>query len=232
MKFKSAAIRLSEAMSMIEQEYADTPQHHHQQQQQHKSMDEESLTKRAEEDQMEWECDPSNFESFFVPRCSPRKEQDWSTTIPGDHHLRSFSLFDKALTIPSHLCPDRDRDYTVICCILLYNYGLSNHLMGLVSGSDDRLEEALLSYEMALGFVSVVEQGTLPLVLELALLNNCSHIHSLHFSTWNVHACLQRMHMLLMTLYMTRKVPQTELSPFSVNVVYNAGQYERPAPAA
>ncbi|KAL7570624.1 hypothetical protein ACA910_014898 [Epithemia clementina (nom. ined.)] len=216
MNYKDAAHRLSEGIDMIEQDHTTTGKNEDQ-----RYCDDVPMIGADD--------DHANIDTFLV-ECSCQ-EDECRAAIPGDN-LSSFALFDNALSIPQHLSPQRDRDYTVICCILLYNYGLSLHLQGMSTGSENNLEEALLSYEMALGLVALIDQGRLVSVLELALLNNCSHIHSFHSATSHVHSCLQRMHTLLMTLYASRHVSQEQLAPFAFNVVYNACQFKRPAPAA
>lgn len=161
-----------------------------------------------------------------------------SNTLTGDFvvgdNVNPFAMYGNALTIPRDVAASpREDDYHFVCSILMYNYGLSLHLHGLAHGSEDHLDDALLAYEMALGLVELAGPKPLVHMLELALLNNCGHIHSFFMSTTHVHNCLERMQTLLQSLTNGwSQVLPGALASFAFNLVYNAPQYARPAPAA
>lgn len=170
---------------------------------------------------------PLDFETFLMAPTSfiPKEEDNNKETL-----TCSYTLFDKALTIPAA----RDHDCNLILSILLYNHALCLHFQALQTGNESVLDEALLIYEMALGLVglSAGSSGAMVLVLELAILNNCGQIHSARIATHNVHFTLQRMQVLLQVLSANTEVPYKALSPFYLNLMYNAAQHQRPAPAA
>lgn len=151
----------------------------------------------------------------------------------GDN-VNPFAMYVNALTIPRDVAASpREDDYHFLCSILMYNYGLSLHLHGLAHGSEDHIDDALMAYEMALGLVGLAGPRPLVHMLELALLNNCGHIHSFFMNTEDVQNCLERMQALLQSLTngWSQLLP-VALSSFAFNLVYNAPQYARPAPAA
>lgn len=171
---------------------------------------------------------PLDFEAFVVATLpSMPKEADNKETT-----TCSYTFFEKALRIPRYVSLARDKDCNLICCILLYNHALCLHFQALETGNEAVLEEALLLYEMALGLVGLAGSGAIVVVLELAILNNCGQIHTLQKANRNVQAVLQRMQILLQVLHATNEVQYKLLSPFYFNLVYNAAQHQRPAPAA
>lgn len=133
----------------------------------------------------------------------------------------------------------------LLSAVLFYNYGLCLHIQGQASGCETKLEDASLAYEMALSVLGLVEsndgdesfaaaqQPSTVLLLELALLNNLGHIHLFFSITKQAHLCLRRMHFILFgaTQGWTLRIPQ-DLSCFAHNVLFNASQHTRPAPAA
>ncbi|KAL7560671.1 hypothetical protein ACA910_001353 [Epithemia clementina (nom. ined.)] len=217
--YKVAAVVLSGGINMLEQE-----------------NDNDDNSSNDDEGDSSMNCGDEglafDFDTFAVDCCSSLPSELKNVENIGD--LSSFTLFNKPLTIPSHLRPaERDCDFNLVCCIFLYNYGLSLHLQALATGGEDALlEEALLSYEMALGLVSFAGGSVMVQVVELALLNNCGQIHTLQFATQNVYAVLQRMQIILEFLFITHAISQKTLAPFSFNLICNAAQHTRPAPCA
>ena len=157
-----------------------------------------------------------------------------TSAVPPRDDLSAFAVYDKTFAIPSNLSPtDQDCDYNFVYAILLYNNGLSLHLQGLVNAGDEKIfEQSLQSYETALGLAIVSGQRSLVHSLELALYNNCCHIHNFLLDTRNVTCCLERMNSLLHTLSATKEIRQEALSPFAYNLLYNSEHHLRPGPAA
>ena len=218
MNYNAAAALLAEGMAMIEQEYRRN----------------DGLVTRSDVDLMECDKYPNlhtvNFDSMSL---GPSIKCENGDVVVGDN-VNPFVMYPNALMIPHEVASSTsEEDYHFVCSILLYNYGLSLHLHGLSHGSEEYLEDALLSYEMALGLVALAGKRPLVSMLELALLNNCGHIHSFFMTTNQVHACLERMQLLLQSLTngWSQSLPEA-LASFAFNLVYNAPQYARPAPAA
>ena len=176
----------------------------------------------------------------------------------------SFRFFTKALTIPrSSLDIVYESDYHILCAILLYNIGLTLQLQGAYDRELDRqvhqerqnnnyLQEALLSYEMALGLLSMADDHPWSTLVELALLNNCVAIHYLNGLQDTVSeqlpSCIDRMRFLFQIVISNAKhtngylvcasipriqVPTRETLRFmALNLMHSAMDLIRPASAA
>ncbi|KAL7570651.1 hypothetical protein ACA910_014925 [Epithemia clementina (nom. ined.)] len=215
MDYNAAAALLSECMAVIEHEHQKCDKH---------GCDDYTLGCETCTDLQSVNFEEMSNSSF------PSIKGD---VFIGDN-VNPFVMYGNALTIPQDVASSsREDDYHFVCSILLYNYGLSLHLYGLAYGSEEHLEDALLSYEMSLGLVGLAGRRPLVHMVELALLNNCGHIHSFFMATSQVHICLERMQTLLQSLTngWSQVLPEA-LASFAFNLVYNAPQYARPAPAA
>ena len=223
--YNAAAALLAEGMAIVEQEYRNRKVAHGEfLDATNKMMDCEEASRLEAED----------FDAIAMSSCKPSKENH---VHPGGD-VSPYVMYCNAFEIPRDVLLNRrraqgDEDYHFTCGILLYNYGLSLHLQGISQGIEDNLEEALFSYEMALGLVALAGRRPLVDMLELALLNNCGHIHRFFLSTSQVHICLERMQALLqhVTNGWSEVLPEA-LASFAFNLIYNAPQYARPAPAA
>ena len=175
--------------------------------------------------------------------CTPNMKDDPS---PFSMYRRAMKLVPTAASQNVDLHDLAMYDVNLVSAVLLYNYGLCLHIQGHAMGSENKLEDASLAYEMALGLLSLVTHppttpttdggsasSTSVFLLELALLNNYGHIHMHFLSTKQVHECLRRMHFILFgaTQGWATRIPQ-EMSCFAHNVLFNASQHIRPAPMA
>ena len=160
-----------------------------------------------------------------------------------DQHV--FSLYTNAMTIvqqakadtrTSTLHPpaqDSDDVYSLLFCILFYNLGLSLHLQGLSSGKDVHLRSALAAYSTAIGASGELDREPFVFVMDLALLNNCGHVHHIFLERREFHSCLRLMKSTIgdITHNWTRPVPK-QVSSFSHNILMNCQHHLRPAPVA
>ncbi|KAL7578781.1 hypothetical protein ACA910_016006 [Epithemia clementina (nom. ined.)] len=184
--------------------------------------------------------DPAfELDAFVVDSCTEGVEGTTNTRAK-EQDLNSFALFDKFLIGPS-LSLKRASDYKLICCILLFNCGLSLHLRGVSTESEAFLKKALVTYETALDLVDssamIIGQGGRCLIhlLEVALLNNMGHIHNSLVATVPTQECLKRLLTALQTIGVddNNEVDQNPLLHlFSFNIVCNERNFARPAPAA
>eukprot|EP00522_Entomoneis_paludosa_P018428 CAMPEP_0172455904 /NCGR_PEP_ID=MMETSP1065-20121228/12989_1 /TAXON_ID=265537 /ORGANISM="Amphiprora paludosa, Strain CCMP125" /LENGTH=207 /DNA_ID=CAMNT_0013208429 /DNA_START=103 /DNA_END=723 /DNA_ORIENTATION=+ len=111
--------------------------------------------------------------------------------------MGTFSLYSNAMTmveVPT-TGSRRYREYAnnLLYCLLFYNLGLARQLQGLTQGQDISLTTALQAYETALGLLGDLERDPFVQTLELAILNNCGHVHYQLFQTQHVHSCLRLM---------------------------------------
>ena len=104
--------------------------------------------------------------------------------VKSEEQLRSFFLYDKLFLAAEKPWDGSASDTTFSYCLVLYNMGLSMHIWALKSGQDSRLTTALHYYQTAIGLLEEEEAyvgATIRALLELALSNNCAHIHSVVF---------------------------------------------------
>lgn len=222
---------MDEDSSRQEQEATDRYQYHHHHQQQQRQVQQVVV---AAEPSLEYLPPQSRHDAdhdhttstFSIYRCAMK-------LVPTEKYLNNADL--SCLT---------HHNFNLVSAVLLYNYGLCLHIQGQASGCETKLEDASLAYEMALSLLGLVgsnngddsaaiQHSSSSLLLELALLNNFAHIHLFFLSTKQVHECLRRMHFILFgaTQGWAMRIPQ-ELSCFAHNVLFNASQHTRPAPAA
>ena len=176
---------------------------------------------------------------FLVDSSNDKNMQQEIAAIKEQH--ASFGLFDKLLAVPSHLSTKREVESKLQCAILLYNHALRLQLGGLSSGSEEQLNESLLSYDTALHLLDAGNKGSLiQLVLRLALLNNSACSHSYFVDRRLTQECLEQMRPLVQTLdehrgnepSETNETVSQALATFSVNLLCNESQEFRPAPVA
>ena len=141
---------------------------------------------------------------FYQQEVQSLDQQQQSPSFDLDFGTQAYLV---KVPLPSHLQDQQDQLQTVRVyqklflpsedtksnvfwfTALLYNMGLVHHLRGIHLGKDSALNHALQMYETAMGFQDeffpqgqLTQQqqpkGTMRVLLELAMSNNCAHIYS------------------------------------------------------
>lgn len=160
------------------------------------------------------------------------------TTIAQEASL-SFTLYGNATTMIQNpaVSPDTSLEYddlNLLHASLFFNLALCHHLQGLESGKSAHFREAILCYDTVLGTIGQVEKrNPFVMVIELASLNNCAHIHNIFCERPDFHQCLKLMKDVLceVTKGWVNPVPK-QVTEFSHNLLMNSSHSSRPAPAA
>ena len=188
---------------------------------------------------------------------SPSFDLDFGTKaylvkVPLPSHLQDQQ--DQLLTVRVYqklFLPSEDTKSNVFWfTALLYNMGLVHHLRGIHLGKDSALNHALQMYETAMGFQdeffprgqltqqqqqqSCYQQpkGTMRVLLELAMSNNCAHIHSTFMDPLSVEDYITDMGINLSLLQPGLGIQPQDYRFFIVNGRNARFMEQQPAPQA
>lgn len=202
---------------------------------------------RVQQQQQQQYCCHDNTNHDRLRHDEQRQQPQLPTNPTFDESKSHFLMYTNAMEVVPYLDSRLLRGWTeedlldLVTCALLYNLGLCLHVVGIMQGKETQLGQALVTYELALKLLASSrwqdqhQQHYHPphVLLELALLNNCGHIHCHFYDLQQFEFCLFRMQMKLSqaTNQWKDHIP-TPLNCFGMNLIHNSKQLERPSPAA
>ena len=143
----------------------------------------------------------------------------------------AFSLYDRAFLFDAVADAEAtllttEKYQNIMSAILLYNLGLTYHLMGMqnLTSLDTNLKKALKLYTMILDIADKCQDDDVSNIFFLAAWNNMGHVHSQFCDEREVQRCLECLRSVLAVIDDHDEAWDEDYSYFQMNVLFLHGQ--------